>query len=82
MCAVLSHSVVYDSLQVWTVTSQAPLCMAVLEARILEWVAMPSSRKLYIHIHICIYANKSLSSQSYGFSSSHVRICQLDYKES
>ena len=28
------------------------------------------------------FANKGLSSQSYGFSSSHVRMWELDYKES
>ena len=28
----------------WTVTHQAPLTMVVLQARILEWVAVPSSR--------------------------------------
>ena len=28
------------------------------------------------------FANKGLSSQSYGFSSSHVRMSELDYKES
>ena len=28
------------------------------------------------------FANKGLSSQSYGFSSSHVRVWELDYKES
>ena len=28
----------------WTVAHQAPLCMGILQARILEWVAMPSSR--------------------------------------
>ena len=27
------------------------------------------------------FANKGLSSQSYGFSSSHVRMWELDYKE-
>ena len=26
-------------------------------------------------------ANKGSSSQSYGFSSSHVRMCELEYKE-
>ena len=30
----------------WTVTSQAPLPMGFSQARILEWVAMPSSRDL------------------------------------
>ena len=28
----------------WTVARQAPLSMGTLQARILEWVAMPSSR--------------------------------------
>ena len=28
----------------WTVARQAPLSMRILQARILEWVAMPSSR--------------------------------------
>ena len=28
----------------WTVSHQAPLSMRILQARILEWVAMPSSR--------------------------------------
>ena len=28
----------------WTVAHQAPLSMGILQAKILEWVAMPSSR--------------------------------------
>ena len=28
----------------WTVARQAPLSMGILQARILEWAAMPSSR--------------------------------------
>ena len=27
------------------------------------------------------FANKDLSSQSYGFSSGHVQLCELDHKE-
>ena len=43
MFCVLSHSVVSDSfVTAWTVAHQAPLSMAILQARILEWVAMPS----------------------------------------
>ena len=43
-CAVLSHSVMSNSLwPPWTVPRQAPLSMGILHARILEWVAMPSS---------------------------------------
>ena len=30
----------------WTVAHQAPLSMAILQARILEWVAIPSSGDL------------------------------------
>ena len=29
----------------WTVACQAPLSMRILQARILEWVAIPSSRE-------------------------------------
>ena len=42
--AVLSRSVVSDSATPWTVARQAPLSVGILQARILEWVAMPSSR--------------------------------------
>ena len=28
----------------WTIACQAPLSMGILQARILQWVAMPSSR--------------------------------------
>ena len=38
-CAVLSHSVMS-----WTVAHQAPLSMGILQARILEWVDISSSR--------------------------------------
>ena len=41
---VLSHSVMSDSVTLWTVACQAPLSMGILQARILEWVAMPSSK--------------------------------------
>ena len=44
--AVLGRSVVTDFLRphVLYVACQAPLSMEILQARILEWVAMPSSR--------------------------------------
>ena len=42
---ILSCSVVSDSKTPWTVSLQAPLSMGILQARILEWVAMPSSRR-------------------------------------
>ena len=40
LCAVLSCSVVSESLR----ARQPPLSLGILRARILEWVAMPSSR--------------------------------------
>ena len=43
-CTVLSHSVVSDSLQPHR-AHQAPLSMGILQARILEWIAMSSSRE-------------------------------------
>ena len=42
-CAVLSHSVMSDFATPWTVACQAILSMGILQARLLEWVAMPSS---------------------------------------
>ena len=42
---VLCHSVMSDSLgPPWTVAHQAPLSMGILQARLLKWVVMPSSR--------------------------------------
>ena len=42
--AVLSRSVVWLFAAPWTLAHQAPLAMGVLQARILQWVAMPSCR--------------------------------------
>ena len=39
---VLSHIQLFATL--WTVAHQAPLSMGILQARILEWIAIPSSR--------------------------------------
>ena len=43
-CAGLSRSAVSNSATPWTVAGQAPLSMGILQARILEWVDMPSSK--------------------------------------
>ena len=43
MQVVLCHSVLSDS-ALWTVPCQAPLFMGIFQTRILDWVAMPSSR--------------------------------------
>ena len=42
--AVLGSSVVANSVTPWTVAYQAPLSMGILQARILEWVAISFSR--------------------------------------
>ena len=34
-----------ESEKTWTVSHEAPLSMGILQARIPEWVAMPSSRE-------------------------------------
>ena len=47
--AVLSRSVVSDSATPWTVARQAPLSMGILQASILEWVAVASSRRSSQH---------------------------------
>ena len=43
-CVYVSHSVMSDSATPWTVAHQAPLLMEILQARILEWVAVPFSK--------------------------------------
>ena len=43
---MLNRSVLSDSVTPWTVALQAPLSMWILQATILEWVAMPSSGDL------------------------------------
>ena len=45
-CAVLSRLVLSDSVTLWTVARQASLSMRILQARILVWVAISSSRAL------------------------------------
>ena len=57
----------------------------ILQARILEWVAFPFSRgSSHPRQHIIkqrhYFANKDPSGQSYGLSSSHVWMWELDYK--
>ena len=54
------------------------LCPGILQARVLEWVAISFSIKKQRYY----FTNKGLSSQSYGFSISHVWMWELDYKES
>ena len=43
-CVLICFSYVQLFASPWTVAHQAPLSIGILQARILEWVAMPSSR--------------------------------------
>ena len=43
-CVFSTFSCVQLCENLWTVAHQAPLSIGILQARILEWVAMPSSR--------------------------------------
>ena len=45
MCCAQSFSYVQLFATSWTVACQAPLSMGILQARILEWVTMSSSRE-------------------------------------
>ena len=45
VCSPLSHGWLFAT--PWTVAHQAPLSMSILQARILEWVAMPSSKGIF-----------------------------------
>ena len=45
LCCALSCSVMSDSATPWAVALQTLLSTGIFQARILEWVAMPSSRE-------------------------------------
>ena len=45
VCLLSHFSCVWHFAALWIVACQAPLSMGILQARILEWVAMPSSRR-------------------------------------
>ena len=48
-CAVLRHfGHILLFVTPWTVACQAPLSLGILQERILEWVAMPSSRGIFL----------------------------------
>ena len=57
----------------------------IFQARVLEWVSIASFNdqpRQYIKKQRHYFANKGPSSQGYGFSSSHVQMWKLNYKES
>ena len=63
LCALLSSSVMSDSVSPWTVAHQAPLSMGILQAGILEWVAISFSRVHHFR-HILRFSS-SYSSPTY-----------------
>ena len=68
----------------WTVAYQVSPSMGFSRQEYWSGLPFPSSGQPRQHIkkHRHYFANKCLSSQSYGFSSSQVWIWELDYKES
>ena len=56
----------------------------IFQARVLEWGATAFSDdqpRQHIKKHRYYFANKGLSSQSYGFSSNHIKLWELNHKE-
>ena len=49
---------------------------------LIPWKESYDQPRQYIKKQRRYFANKGLSSQGYGFSSGHVRMWELDYKES
>ena len=55
-CAVVSLPVILTLATPWTVSHQVPLSLGILQARILEWVAMPSWRGFSQPRDTCIHS--------------------------
>jgi len=64
----------------WTAAYQAPPSMGFSRQEYWSGVPLPSPRR-HIKKQRHHFANKGLYSQSYGFSSSHVKMWDLDHKE-
>ena len=47
VCMLSCFSHVQLCVTLWIVAPQAPLSMGILQARILEWIAMPSSKGIF-----------------------------------
>ena len=60
----------------------APKSLQMVTAALIPWKESYDQPRQHIKKHWHYFANKGLSSQSYGFSSSHVWMWELDYKES
>ena len=65
----------------WTIASPGSSVHRILQARILEWVAISFKPRQCIKNQGYNFANKCPYSQSYGFSNSHVWMWELDHKE-
>ena len=59
---VKSLSCVQLFVTLWTVARQAPLSMGILQVRILEWVAMPSSSLSWFKCNPNLFLSQALSS--------------------
>ena len=56
---MLSCSAVFNFGNIWTVVSQAPLAMGIVQTRIPEWVAMPypgtARLKMYLFLFVFVF---------------------------
>ena len=57
-------------------------CSHEIKRWLAPWQKSYHQPRQYIKKQRCYFANKGLSSQTYGFSSGHVWMQELDYKES
>ena len=81
LCAMLSRSVMSNSsVMPWTVAHQASLFTQILQARILEWVAMSSSKGSSQSRSLALQAD-SLLSEPPGKLNTWYKSIYIMYKE-
>ena len=71
-CIISYFSCVRLFVTLWTIAYQAPLSMGIMQARILEWVDIPSSKERYISVYMM---QRHHMWSSYG-TCRHVCVCE------
>ena len=72
-----------DRLYFWGAPKSLQMVMAAMKLKTLApWKKSYDQPRQHIKKQRCYFVNKGASNQSYGFSSSHVWMWELDYKES
>ena len=81
-CMLSRFSCVQLCVTLWTAAHQAPLSTGFSKQEYWSGLPFPSMTNLdSVKKQRHYFANKGLSSQSYGFSSSHIWMWELDHKE-